>query len=760
MSATLTILGDASGVRRALGEVVAETRRAASAMSADARREGDQRRRREAEEIEDARAALRSMHRDRQRAAADRQRVEDAGRRQRERDQRAEAARRDRDERDRTRKQDREERERTRNARREQAERARDARRERAQRERDEREETRRHDREEKERTRTSRREQKERTSAAEAEARRRARAENAARRDARQQGRDVAGAVTTVGSHVVATARDLHGQYQDARRTRAIANRVVGNAVRNAGGDASAVAAAQGRVRAFVDETGMSVADVAAALETGQARGSALEPGEGQTRGDALNEALRIVREANAAGADAGQLLAARGRLGAAGLQGESLNQALRYTMRAAQRGSVEIDQIIQQGLPGAASLMNQRVAALGPGATAEQRQRAALQAYQESVAVQEVAASTGRQPGDTANTLASLQNFLRAPRRQEQMLTNLREAHAQINTRTPEGRARAAALRGLYEGETSLFERDPTRTGNAMRLREGVSPLVLAARVSQAMGGDANAAANIFAGGGHGNPQSLLVNMRNMLAFLGGQTPNGQTGGQRALAMMNGGGISNAEMRSMQDQVERDDLAEVTRNEERRVTALTDNTDALKGLSDRFANWAAAHPVASTVGQGATGLLGGLLAGRLPGFLGGLFGGGGSAAGAAAGAGAGAAAGVKAGTAATAVGGGLVTAGIASLLGLGAGAISAGADYQRGVAMQDGARREATERALGITTDRTAQGIGGPVDLSQRSLDGLAQALSRARIQATVDPHAAAHASSQTATAPRGRR
>ena len=563
------------------------------------------------------------------------------------------------------------------------------------------------------------------------------------ARANARQFAGNVVSTASGAGRVVGAFAAGSHGMIQDARRQRAVANRVLGNAVRGAGGGADDVAAAQRRVASFVDQTGMSYADVAAALETGQARGSALEAAPGQTRAQALENALRVIREGNAAGADPGQLLAARGRLGAAGLQGPALDEALRYAMQAARRGSVEIDQIVQQGLPGASSLMGQRVASLGPNATDAQRQRAALTAFQESVAVQEVAASTGRQPGNTANTLANLQNFLSTPRRQEMVLANIRAAEGQVNTSTPEGRAQRDRFRALRE---AMFERDPTRTGNAMRMREGFSPLEFAARLTEATGGNAAAGMNILAGGGHGNPQSLLANMRGLLTFLGGATPTGATGGQRAREMMTGGGITNREMNALQTSVEGDELSRVTRADEKANTALTDNTSALVRMSNAFDTWTRANPLAaqgmSAGGGFLSGALGSIVGPRARDWLTGMLGRGA----------AGAAAAGEVAAGASAAGGGLsaggtVAAGVAGLLG--------------GAALGSLANQV-------IYSDRGNSNGNGPAytnafsgdfwrGLSTSVSQAVRDGISSAPITAQIDPHTAAHARSATPTTPR---
>ena len=457
---------------------------------------------------------------------------------------------------------------------------------------------------------------EKARTRTAEAEANKRAKAEERAMRQqlslasrrSRELGGRIASGAGTAARAVYGGAVAMHGQFQDARERRAAGERTLGNAVRNANPNASSQeqAAAREAVRQFVVTTGMNFGDVANALMEGQAHGSTLQAEGGETTAQAIQRSLAMIREANAEGADPGQYLAARGRLAANGLSGDALKTAMRFSLAAAQAGQVEVDQIIGAGLPGASRLMNARVAALGPGASVEAQQQARLDAWRESVSTQEVIAASGGAAGHTSNTLASLQNFLNTPRRQEMALTNIKAAESQVNTSTPEGRARAAQLRSLYEGDNALFERDPTRTGNAMRLRGGVSAAEFATRVTTATGGNAQMGANIFAGGGHGNAQAFLSNMRNLMAALGGEQ------GQRVQAMMQGMGVTDAQVSNHQRDVESDSLSTLTRNQEIRDNALTDNTSSLKNLSDAIHDWQVRNPIAKTALDSAGGVVG----------------------------------------------------------------------------------------------------------------------------------------------------
>lgn len=463
--------------------------------------------------------------------------------------------------------------------------------------------------------------EERRQTVAAEREARKRQQAFQQWRRGIEQGSRELnqtagraAEAVARGASEAGGFAGTAIGMIRDARQARAQSDRALGFAIRGAGGSAEDVAAARTRARQFAAQTGISYEDVTAALVTGQERGSTLEVGEGQTRAGVLESALGVIRMANAENIDPGELLAARGRLGAAGLQGAALDEAIRMTIGAAQRGSVEVGQIIGEGLPGASQLMGQRVEALGPGASQEARQRAALDAYRESVALQEVAASTGRRAGNTANVLAAVNNALSNPRRQEQVLTNITTAAEQANVNDPVGRRRRDALLRFRD---EMFERDPTREGNAMRLRAGVSPLLFSARLA-AITGSGSTAANILAGTGHGNPQSFQANWRDLVAFLGGRTATGQTGGQRVEEMM-GATVGADTLAEHQRAVEGDDLANFNRLEETRLNSLTTNTESINRLTDRIDAFNARNPLAAAGGVAAGGAVAATLGAKM---------------------------------------------------------------------------------------------------------------------------------------------
>lgn len=431
--------------------------------------------------------------------------------------------------------------------------------------------------------------------------------------RDGRTVAHGVRRGLNIGGDAAMNVARQAHSQIQDARRSRAEADRSLRFAVTGADRSATSqdVEAARNQVRQFAVGAGMSYEDVVQALRQGQEAGSVLERQGGETSAQAMQRALRLVEEGRAFGTDPGGYLTAQGRLRAAGLRGENLTQAMRFSAVAANAGSVEIGQLMRQGLPGATRLMSQRVAALGPGATEQQRQQAMLSAFRESVATQEVTASAGSTSRQVSNALASLQSFMMTPRRQQQALTNI-QREIDATAQTPEGNQRREALRALYTGDNAIFERDPTRRDpNAMRLRQNVSPIELASRVAAAMGGDSQRAANIFAGGGTRNPQAFLANQRELMAFLGGER------GTAIRQMMGATAYTQEDVNQRQAALRTDELSNITRADEEGRNALTDNTSKLKQLSDRIAEFNARNPLGSAALQTGGGLLGGFLGG-----------------------------------------------------------------------------------------------------------------------------------------------
>lgn len=587
---------------------------------------------------------------------------------------------------------------------------------------------------EERRRTQVTDRETRAREASERRAARESARVAQARTRAGRDIGYGVRRGLNVGGDAALNVGRVAYAQIRDERRTRAEANRTLTYALGSAGIRGFGTQARQ-QVSAFSERTGMSYEDIANALAVGQQRGSALEL-NGRTPARALSDALDTIRQANATGTNAGQLLAARGRLGGAGISGANLDEVMRYVQFAADRGSVEVDQIIQQGLPGALRLMSSRTANVSP----EQRQQAAVAAFRESVAVQEVMAGAGGRAGQVSNAYNAFQNALSTPRRQDLMRANLTNYAQSLTGTDAATQARRAAIMGLVTGPNAIYEDDPARRG-ARRLRADVasSPLALLDRVTQAMGGDSNAAANIFAGGGRGNAQGLLSNVRLLFATLGATNP--ETGRTRteAVRALSSGGYTAADIEARRAGVESDDLATIRRNEEARAKALTDNTSAIVRLANSLDNFATRNPIASAALQSGGGLLGGILGGALFPRIGQAI------AGTQVGA---AIAGTQAAqTAAT--GGALGGAGLAL------GAVGGGIAAMTGAARTaftgntiGGGRADTIGRANAALA--AISPTGAVVEMGSQTISALARAIQGMVVEARVPPHEATHAAS----------
>ena len=764
MSAMLTILGDASGVSRAIGDAVGQARRATSALSADARRESTRRRRLESEEVESARAAWRSLLRERQRAARDRQRADEAASKRRQQIEKAEQSVAEKAAREKAKTAEKAERERTKATERETKLRQKleDGAKRRA--EADARERTRTHDREERERTRTSEREEKRRSRFAEREARTAARREAAARRERRGIGETVTRVGGSLFSAGAAGARDLHGQFQDARRQRARTRLELGGKLVEAGATRAEANTLFSSLSTQALAHGMNADERAGAVAAAQTEFSVLGSTQ-DLRGmdparrmralrERLNAALERAVQGRNMGADPGEFLRLSGMFTQQGFDPTTVDDLLARTVSMAQRGAIEPGAVTRTAMTPIMQRMQAAMGALGADATPEARSAAARNAYVQSFAELQVLRSRGWNPRRGANAMAALDQSLTGNITAGRMQTNLQAVRD--SARGPL-RERVSTLLGTGEG--GLFEDDPERQGQRrLRAQYRGNAVALSATLAQA-GLTGEQTANIFAGGGHGNAQAMQANWRQLMQSMLGTNAEGVTG----FAAVNDLGqatLTQADRDRMWDFYENSDAAKLARNEESRLQALGDNTGALRNLSDRIADWTARNPLGSTALEAGGGMLGGMLAGvggRALGWLFGLGGGGATAAGAL---------GVEGTAAGTALGAGGAAGGlgvlgtIGAFLGVGAGAAAMGGAAYSAASGEtvDGRRLSGTERAqAGLSSLMPGSAIG---ELLSQIPGAVERGLAQSRITATIDAHTADHAASQNASRTGGRR
>lgn len=499
-------------------------------------------------------------------------------------------------------------------------------------------------------------------TTNTEREARRR---QNIARHAAREMARN---AISRVGGAAFSFGQTAHGAIQGARQSMAGGERALGNAVFQAGGNREEVVARMAQVRAASMRTGMSVDEIAQAALATQTEFSSLSGANAGDRSRRFEDFLRTVEFAGSTGNNAGETARLQGMLAQSGFNSDMQGTLMRFAAGAAQSGAIELGGLTREGLGSIMRRMADASGALGAGATQQQREAAMAGAFRQQVAAMEVFRGQGQTARNAGNALAAMQGALRDPSRQDKILGNITNAEA--STTDPARRARFAALRA------QLFEADPTRRGKSRLRAQFTDPMQLQAALAQSLGNDPTATANLLAGGGHGNPQSLLANQRILLGLLTSQDANGRSAASRVLALQNstitqedvnrGAGIFGADTQS-----------QLNREETARNAALTDNTSALVRLSNAIAGFAAQNPLLAA----AAGGVGANLAGA------GLVRAGGAAASSLTGT-------------AVAAGGGAVGAGLTAgaVLAGGAAGVVGGDLLYRGLARATGQRQELT--------------------------------------------------------------
>lgn len=549
-------------------------------------------------------------------------------------------------------------------------------------------------------------------TTNAEREARRRV---NVARNAARTMTRD---GIARAASAVTSFGGTAHGAIQGARQGIAGGERALGNAVYQAGGDRAEVIARMAQVRAASMRTGLSVDDITRAAAGAQTEFSSLgsRTMTGSERASRFDDFLRTVTLAANTGNDPAEMARLQGMLSQGGFDSETQNAMMRFTAAAAQEGAVEAGGLTREASSSIQRRMADATGALGNDATPEQRQAAQLAAFRQQVAAIQVFRGQGQTARNAGNALASIQTFLRDPSRQDKILGNITNAEGATSDQGQRGRL--AALR------ERLFEADPTRQGKRRLRAQYMDPMMFQAALADAMGNDPTATANILAGGGQGNPQSMLANQRLLMGLLTATDISGRTAASRVMALQKVS-LSDQDIERGAGIFGNDTQSQINREETQRTAALTDNTSALVRLSNSLAGFSAQNPLLAAAAGGVGANMAGLGLAR----------------------GGGAIAGSLAGTAAVTAGGGI--AGAAATTG---GVIAAGAV---GAAIGEGINR-AGAAAVKQRADLTAE----TSIFSARAWSELGSSLAQAfagtlrdssRIEARVRPEDAQHATQQ---------
>lgn len=427
--------------------------------------------------------------------------------------------------------------------------------------------------------------------------------AEQERRRRAAAVGRALSGAVSSVAG----VGSTMHSQIQDARARRAQSERTAGLAFFQAGARSpEEIRRRMADTAAFAEREGMTVPQLLEGINAAQTEFSSLQGGSEEERRSRFNGMLQTALLARNTGNDPAEFLRLQGMFREAGFDDTVQRQAMLYTAGAAQRGAVEAGSITRESMGAVMRRMSDATSALGPGATPEQRQAAALQAFREQFAELQVFRGSGFSVRNSGEALSNLQMALRNTGRQDKILNNIR-SRREAST-DPAERARLQAL------EMTMFENDPTRRGS-MRLRAGMqNPLAFVAGMSKGMQGNATAIMNLLSGTGAGNPMSLLLNQRSLIGALAATNANGRSGADRVMDLLSPDvALTEQRVREGAAIYGGDALSQLNREETARESALTSNTSAIKRLSDQIAGWAANNPLTTAaLSAGGAGLVG----------------------------------------------------------------------------------------------------------------------------------------------------
>lgn len=708
-SVTLTILGDATGARRALAETRAEYERASTALGGMGRRSAADRRRDEAEEIAGARRQLRVLHDARVRARLARKREDDAAAAQRKRDRHREEAEEIQGVRQQLRTLTTERQRAAREQKRIADEAVRDA------------------NRSEQRRTRDAEREERRRTRLAETEARRRRRAVEAIERRQSRSERQAA-ARGERGGHAAAAvvgtvATDAHGRIQAARQTVAERTSTLNTALVQRGTSQEENARDNATIQARLAESrsGVEVDVALAAIARAQSAANALGGDTRQQREAGIAATLDDVEFAGTVDPQNVEGIVGMGAILRRRVSDPALRRRiLRGAVGTSFEGSVETDNMITSALPGLLEAIASGTANVAP----EDRDRVTAEIAQDTFAQLQAQAASGRTVGVAANRTNTVRTALANADRQGRLGLALAEV---ARTGTAEQQAAFA----------STFTKDAEGVYR-MNAATRDTPSNAARFFGTMFNNDAGALRNAMGTNGLGGRRQLM-NAPDVSAIA---SYFGLTTGTDGSQVREYDHVEQLKRASLTP--EQETMMAQTRAAEDRTRLIREREQALyrerptgrPGLttraSDAAASFATEHPVLSALGIGAGGMMGRAALGAAGSWVGSAL-------------------------------GAVATAGMApmaAMASLAAGGTALGlygsSETLRTGRNAEGAQVSTSERAL---SGAALLGSGtlfvfAPVISAIKELPRqLAEALRAQPPTVTVDPHTEAHAASQAA-------
>lgn len=583
-----------------------------------------------------------------------------------------------------------------------------------------EREKTRTVEREERQRTRATEREERQRTALRLREARQASQASRERSRAGRDIGIGLRRGLNVGGDAALNVGRVAYSEIRDARRQRAETDNTLNGAFYQAhvgGAEATAMRERLQREVASGSLRGLSMEDVAGGLAAAQTQFNVLAGASPQERARGMDRQIGLMAFARNTYQDPGEVLRVAGMLQQQGITGTDQMETIRAMTGMAQAGSIELSTITSTAL----GPLMANVARATSGARTQQERAAAVRAsVLETMAVGEITSAGGLTPRNAINALAALRSEVESP----MMAQRLRQ-------------------RLVNDGRTGLADRITQQDESGRVTLRNRSAVGFVSELMQGMGGDTNAVVNLLRSGGSRNAMVVGSPIRTLIGALASQGQGGRTVAENVARMQReGSAFGAADVERGRQMRDAEQLTAIRSAEEQRLRALNDGTSSVVRFSRTLDDFVSRNPIGAAAAQSGAGLLGGVLGGAVFPRIGAAI------------------AGTRVGAAAAGV---PAAAGVGAGVGLGGLALGAG-----GALSALGAARTAlTGGQIGggqaSTIDRVNAGLsalspGAAMGEMARQIGGAIVGALRAQpLQASVDPHTAAHARSATQATPR---
>ncbi|MFA9269427.1 MAG: hypothetical protein ACEQSX_01530 [Baekduiaceae bacterium] len=441
---------------------------------------------------------------------------------------------------------------------------------------------------------------ERERTAATQRESARRVRQTRDSAALIAQIWRDASGAAGTVAGGVQQYAGQAHGVIQDATQRRNGIQATVADALSQVGiNDAASINRYTDQVIGTGASAGVNMRPeaIAEAIQIAQERTNLIgRMGglSGAARDAVFTDAVGTAVRGRNLGLDPNEFTELHGMLANRGLTDADRAGLETWSVGAQDRGALNISTLLRQSKSAIVQRMAAASNALPATASREQRSAAEASAYRQAVAEVEVLKDAGVNAGVGSGAMATYERVLSNTGTQAKMRTNL--SHI----------ADPALRRRVTE---TLFDRNGLRAGLT-------NPLMFTGALLSAGMTDPTMTANIFAGTGAGNAQSLAANVRRMQTAMQGRDADNRSGVDRVRAYLAPGVAITPEQERERAAMRASLGVNVQEGETARGMASTLGHGAQAGVSNAAARAVRVNPLGMAALGGAVTTVGGLAA------------------------------------------------------------------------------------------------------------------------------------------------